>query len=103
MRNKGDYYSYVACYWDDPIIVHKDPDHLFDSTRGKGLTIKEKSDKDYFLGRYLERVKEPNTNNNILTWVYKTYVKHMMDNLKNTLGSSLPSNILWCPLNKSLS
>ena len=41
MRNKGDYYSCVALYCDDPIVVHKDPDHVFDSIIGKGFTIKE--------------------------------------------------------------
>ena len=47
MRNKGDYYSYVACYFGNLIVVHKDPDHIFDSIRVKGFTIKETSALDY--------------------------------------------------------
>ena len=57
---------------------------MFDSIIGKGFTNKETPSPDYFLGGYFERVKEPNTDNEILTWVSKTYVKNMMENFKNT-------------------
>ena len=57
---------------------------MFDSIIGKGFTNKETPSPDYFLGGYFERVKEPNTDNEILTWVSKTYVKIMMENFKNT-------------------
>ena len=76
----------MACYCDDLIIVHKDPEHVFDSMRRKGFTIKETSAPDYFLGGDFERVKEPNTNNKILAWGSTTYVKRMMDNFNNILG-----------------
>ena len=77
----------MTCYLYYLIIVHKDPDHLFDSIRGKGLTIKETSAPDYFLGVDFEHVKELKINNNILKLGSKTYLKHMMNNCKNTLGS----------------
>ena len=57
----------MAWYYDDLIVVHKDPDHVFESTRGKGFTIKDMSDLDYFLGGDFERFKEPNTDNKIMT------------------------------------
>ena len=44
MRNEGDYYSYVAFYNNDLIVVNKDPYHMFESIRGKGFTIKEMLD-----------------------------------------------------------
>ena len=59
---------------------------MFDSIIGKGLTTKEMSAPEYFLGGDFERVKEPNTDNEILTWGSKTYVKHMMDNFNNNFG-----------------
>ena len=85
MRNKGYYYSYVDCYFYYLIVVHKGPDRVFDSIRVKGFTTMEMSASDYFLGVYFEHVKYPKINNNILTWGFKTYVKHMMDNFNNTL------------------
>ena len=66
--------------------MHKYPDHLFDSIRGKGFTIKETLDLDYFLGGYFKRVKNPKTNNNILIWGSKTHVKQTMGNFNNTFG-----------------
>ena len=86
VRNEGDYFSYVAWYCDDLIIVHKEPDHVFDYIGGNGFTIKETSDTDEFLGGYFERVKEPKTNNEFLTWGSKTYVKRTMENFKNTFN-----------------
>ena len=86
MRSERDYYYYVDCYCDGMIVMHKEPNHVFYSIRGKGFTIKETSSTDYFIGGDFERVKEPNTNSNILTWGYKTYFKRMMDNFKNTFG-----------------
>ena len=56
MRNEGYYYSYAVCYCGDMIVMHKDPDNLFDSIIGKGFTIKEISALEYFLGRYFKRV-----------------------------------------------
>ena len=41
MRNEGEYYYYVTCYCADLIVVHKNPDNVFESIRGKGFTIKE--------------------------------------------------------------
>ena len=76
----------MACYCDDLIIVHKDPEHVFDSMRRKGFTIKETSAPDYFLGGDFERFREPKNDNKILTWDSKTYVKRMMDNFKNPFG-----------------
>ena len=67
MRNEVYYYSYVTCYWNNTIVIHKYPEHVFDSIIGKGFTIKETSDPDYFLGGYFNRVKDPNTDNKILT------------------------------------
>ena len=29
MRDGGKYYSYLACYCDDIIVLHKDPYHVF--------------------------------------------------------------------------
>ena len=86
MLNEGDYKSYVACYRDNLLIVHKDPYHVFESIIGKGFTIIEKSAPDYFLGGYFEHVKEPKTDKKILKWVSKIYVKQMMDNFNNTFG-----------------
>ena len=68
------------------IFVRKYPDNVFESIRGKGFTIKDTLDPYYFLGGYFERVKEPKTNNKIMTWGSNTYVKCMMDNFKNTFG-----------------
>ena len=42
MHNETNHYAYVACYCDDLVVVHKDPDHVFDYILGKSLTIKEK-------------------------------------------------------------
>ena len=67
MRNKGYYYSYVDCYFYYLIVVHKGPDHVFDSIRVKGFTTMETSASDYFLGVDFEHVKYPKINNNILT------------------------------------
>ena len=39
---------------------------------------------DYFLGGYFERVKNPNTDNEILKWGSKTYSKRPMEKIKNT-------------------
>ena len=86
MGNKGDYYSCVACYFDDIIAVHKETDHVFDSIRVKVFTIKEMLAPDYFLGRNPGRLKEPKTKNKIMTWGSKIYGKRMMDNFKNTFG-----------------
>ena len=66
--------------------MHKDPDHVFDFIRGKGFTIKETSAPDYFLGGDFEIVKDPKTNNKILTWGSKTYVNQMLENFNNTFG-----------------
>ena len=41
MRNEGDYYFYLTCYCNDPIVIHKEPDHVFESIIGKGFTIKD--------------------------------------------------------------
>ena len=57
----------MACYCDDLIVVHKDPDNVFESIRGKGFTIKETLAPEYSLGGYFERVKECKTKNEILT------------------------------------
>ena len=86
IRNIGYYYFYVSSYWNDMIFLNKYPDHLYDSIRGKGFTIKEIPDLDYFLGGYFKRIKERKTNNKIRKWGSKTYVKRMMGNFKNTLG-----------------
>ena len=86
MRDEGNYYLYMVCYCDDMIVVHKYPDHVFDSILGKGFTIKEISYPEYFLGRYFECVKEPNSNNEILTSGSKTYVKRTMKNFKNNFA-----------------
>ena len=86
MSNEGDYYSYVACYFDDLIVVHTDPDHVFDSIKGKIFTIQEKFSAEYFLGRNFERVKDTKSDNKIITWISKTYVKPIVDNLKNKFG-----------------
>ena len=67
MCNEGYYYSYVDCYCDDLIVLYKAPGHVFDSIRGKGITIKETPAPDYFLGGDFERVKESKTDNAILT------------------------------------
>ena len=48
--DEGGYYSYVAWYCDDLIVIHKYPDHLFDSVRVKGFTVKYTSAPKYFLG-----------------------------------------------------
>ena len=74
----------MACYCNYLIVVHKEPDRLFDSIREKCFTIKETSAPEYFLEGDFESAKEPNTDNDILAWGYKTYVKCMMDNSKNT-------------------
>ena len=71
-------------YGDDLIDVHKDPGRVFDSIREKYFIIKETSAPDYFLGWYFERVKEPKTENEILKWGSKTYVKRLMENFKHT-------------------
>ena len=84
MRNKGEYYSYMACYFYDMVSVHKYSDHIFDSIRGNGFTIKETSAPDYFLGGYFRCFKDPKTNIMILTWGSKTYVKRMVEKFKNT-------------------
>ena len=65
-------------YFDDLIVVHKDPGHLFDSVIVNEFIIKETSAPDYFLGGYFEHVKEPKTDNEIMTWGYNTYVKRLM-------------------------
>ena len=54
--------------------------------RAPTYAIKETSDPDYFLGGYFKRVKDPNTDNKILTWGSKIYVKQMIENFKNTFG-----------------
>ena len=66
--------------------MKKYPDHVFDSIKGKEFTIKDTSAPYYLLGGYFECVKEPKTDNKILTWVSKTYANLMMDNFKNTFG-----------------
>ena len=76
----------MALYCNDLIIVHKDPDHVFDSIRGNGFNIKETYTPYYFLGGGFERVKETKTNNKILIWGSKTYVNRAMYNINNTLG-----------------
>ena len=76
----------MACYCNDLIIVHKYPDHVFESIIGKGFTITETSAPDYFLGGDLERVKETKTDNKILKWVSRTFDKRMMERFKNNLG-----------------
>ena len=86
MCNEGVYYAYMASFCDDLFVVHKYPDHVFDSIQGKGFIIKETSASEYLLGGYFERVKEPKTDNKILTWVSKTYVKRMIANFNNTFG-----------------
>ena len=40
VQNEGCYYSYVACCCNYPIIVHKYPDHVFESIRLEGFNIK---------------------------------------------------------------
>ena len=57
---------------------------MFEYIRGNGFTIKETSAPEYLLGGYFERVKEPKTDNEILTWGSKTYVKCVTENFKNT-------------------
>ena len=86
MCDEGYYYSYVACYCDDLAVVHKDPDNVFDSIRGKSFTIKEKYATEYFLGGDFDCVKEPKSRSNILTSVSKTYAKLMMDNFNINFG-----------------
>ena len=76
----------MACYCNYLIVVNKEPDRLFDSIREKCFTIKETSAPEYFLEGDFESAKEPNTDNDILAWGYKTYVKCMMDNFNNTFG-----------------
>ena len=71
MHNEGYYYSYVACYCYDMIVVHNNPDNLFDSIRVKGFIIKQTSYPDYFLGGYFELVKDPKINNEIMIWASK--------------------------------
>ena len=97
--DEGDYYSYVEFYCNDLIFLHKDPDCIFYSILVKGFTFKDTSAPEYFLCGNFECAKDPKSNNEILTWVSKTYVKHMMDNFKNTFGfdlfyqhSSMPPN-----------
>ena len=87
MRNEGDCFAYMYFYCGDLVFMHKDPDHVFDSFRGKGFTIKETSAPEYFLGGDFGFVKEPKTYNEILTWGHKTYVKRIMDNFNNNFGS----------------
>ena len=67
MCNEGDYYFYVDLLYDDLIVVHTYPDNVFDSIRGNSVNIKETSDPEYFLGGDFECVKEPKTENEILT------------------------------------
>ena len=74
----------LGIYFDDLIVVKKDPDHLFDLIWGKGFTIKETYAQEYFLGGNFERVKEPKSNNQILAWSTNTCVKRMIDNFKIT-------------------
>ena len=81
----------MACYCNALIVVHKYPDHVFESIRGEWFNIKETSEPDYFTGGYFERVKETKTNNKILIWGSKKFVKCMMDNFKKKFGSE-PSN-----------
>ena len=83
MHYEGNYYSYVKFYCDDLIVLHKEPVHVFNLIQGEGFTIKETSALEYFLGGYFEHVKDPKSNNEILMWVSKTYVKHMMNNFNN--------------------
>ena len=97
MRNEGDYYSYLACYCDDLVVVNKDSDHVFDSIREKCFTIKGTSATEYFLVGYFERVRETKTDNEILVWGSKTYVKCMMYNFKNTLGLELSNQHVEIP------
>ena len=68
------------------IVLQKDPGHVFDSIRGKEFITKYTSAPYYFLGGYFERVKDPKTDNEILTWGSKTYVKCLMENFNNTFG-----------------
>ena len=91
MRNEGYYYSYVACYYDYLISVHKYYYHVLESIRVNGFTIKETLTIYYFLGGYFKHFKYPKTDNNILKWVSKKCVKRMMENFKNTFGFD-PSN-----------
>ena len=63
IRDEWGYYSYMAYYCDDLIVVHKYPGHVFDSILGKGFTIKETYVPEYFLGGNFERVKEPKYDN----------------------------------------
>ena len=46
MSNEGNYYAYMACYWDDLIFIHKDPDNVFYSIQVKEFTIKKTSDTE---------------------------------------------------------
>ena len=84
MCNEGDYYYYVAWYWDGLVVVYRNPDHVFDSIIGKVFDIKENLSTEYFLGGYFDHVKEHKTGNEILAWGSNIYVKLKMDNFKNT-------------------
>ena len=64
--------------------MNKDSDHVFESIWGKVFTIKDKYAPGYFLDSDFERVKEPKSDNNILTWGFKTSVNQIMYNFKNT-------------------
>ena len=66
--------------------MHKDPGCAFESIIGNEFVIKETSSPDYFLGGYFESFKDPKTDNEILTWGSKTYVKRLMENFKNTFS-----------------
>ena len=66
--------------------MHKNSGYAFDSIIGNEFIIKETSSPDYCLGGYYYSVKEPKTDNEILTWGSNTYVKRLMENFKNTFG-----------------
>ena len=59
--------------------MHKDPGHVFDYIIGKKFIIKETLSLDYFLGGYFKRVKDPKTENVIMTWGSKKYSKGLME------------------------
>ena len=99
MRDEGKCYSYVAYYCDNLVVVHNYPDHVFDSIWGKGFNINHTSTWEYVLSRDFDCVKEPKSNNKILTWVSNTYAKHMMYSFNNSFGfeptmqhAALPTN-----------
>ena len=62
---------------------------MFYLIRVNKFTIKEISDPGYLIYGKFKRIKELKYNNEILTWVSKTYFKRMMENFNNNFGFDL--------------